>query len=67
MKAASFALAVIYGLGGVWTFGHVWNRTECRPERAIVISCGEQKAAPSLMAMMFWPLALSVFLQETSQ
>lgn len=64
MKVALIALALGYAAGAIWTFGYVWNRTECEEDRVLFISCGEQKAAPALISMILWPLAISVILQE---
>ena len=53
---------VLYALGAIAMFGTVYHRTSCfRYEGS---SCPSTKATGALISAMFWPLSLSVIIQE---
>lgn len=52
----------LYALGGVCMFGTIYHRTECFEFEKN--SCPDTKAAGALISAIFWPLSLSVIIQE---
>jgi hypothetical protein len=59
-----------YAAMAVFTFGLIWNSTECYASRygaAYDASrCRENKAANSMVSAIFWPFALSAQIQKGS-
>lgn len=53
---------ILYALGGVCMFGTIYHRTECFKYEGN--SCPGTKATGALISAIFWPLSLSVIIQE---
>lgn len=62
MKLVLPIAIVLYALGGICMFGTIYHRTECFSYEGN--SCPSTKATGALISAIFWPLSLSVIIQE---
>lgn len=62
MKLVPPIAIILYALGGICMFGTTYHRTECF--RYEGNSCPSTKATGALISAIFWPLSLSVIIQE---